>query len=335
MSDLAESVHRIASETGFSGVVRIDRGDEPPWSHAYGWAHRGFRHLNSDDTQFAIASGGKGFTALAVVGLIVDGALSLDTTARSMLGDDLPLIADDVTIGHLLAHRSGIGDYIDEEDETLASNDYVLASPVHELATTEAFLTELDGYPMKFPAGERFSYCNGGYVVLALIAERAGGAGYHDLVRERVLAPAGMTDTGFLRSDEASGRMAVGYLDDSGLRSNVLHLPVRGNGDGGIYTTAADIHVFWHAFFDGRIVPQKWVEEMTRPHSDVPEEESRHGLGFWLAETGSAVKLIGGDAGVAFYSVHDHTVPSTWTVISNVTGGAWSMARHLATVLED
>lgn len=335
MNDIAGSVHRLASETGFSGVVRIDRGDDPPFSEAYGMAHRGYQRPNTDDTQFAIASGGKGFTALAVVSLIVDGALSLDTTARSILGEDLPLIADDVTVEHLLAHRSGIGDYIDEEDESLDSNAYVLRSPVHQLATTEAFLPELDGYPTKFPAGERFSYCNGGYVVLALIAERASGDGYHDLVRERVLEPAGLADTGFLRSDESSGRMAVGYLHADGLRSNVLHLPVRGNGDGGIYTTAADMHAFWHAFSAGRIVPEAWVAEMTRPHSEVPEEAPRYGLGFWLAEEGPSVKLVGGDAGVAFYSVHDHTVPSTWTVISNVTGGAWPMARQLSSVIGD
>lgn len=300
---------------------------------AHGLAHRGFQHPNTDVTQFAIASGGKGFTALAVVSLIVDGALSLDTTARSLLGDDLPLIADDVTVEHLLAHRSGIGDYIDEDNETLDSNDYVLVSPVHELATTEAFLAEVDGHPKKFKAGERFSYCNGGYIVLALIAERASGLDYHDLVRERVLVPAGLVDTGFWRSDEPSGRMAVGYLYPDGLRTNVHHLPVRGNGDGGIYTTATDIHTFWAALHDGRIVPAEWVAEMTRPYSEVPEKASRYGLGFWLGETGTAVELVGGDAGVSFYSVHDHTVPSTWTVISNTTTGAWPMVRHLSSVL--
>ena len=49
--------------------------------------------------------------------LIEDGTLELDTTARSLLGDDLPLIDDEVTVEHLLAHRSGIGDYLDEDDD--------------------------------------------------------------------------------------------------------------------------------------------------------------------------------------------------------------------------
>jgi CubicO group peptidase (beta-lactamase class C family) len=333
MLDVTESVRRVASESGLSGVIRIDQGDDALLSEAYGLAHRGFQLPNRVDTQFSIASGGKGFTALAVVSLIVEGLLSLDTTARSVLGTDLPLIADDVTVEHLLGHRSGIGDYIDEEDEDLASNDYVLVSPVHELATTEAFLPEVDGHPTKFVAGERFSYCNGGYIVLALIAERASGTPYYDLVKERVLVPAGMADTGFLRSDEPSGGMALGYLHLDGLRTNLLHLPVRGNGDGGIYTTVSDMHTFWNAFADGRIVPNDWVVEMTRPHSVVPEENARYGLGFWLAETGPAVKLVGGDAGVSFCSVHHPTSRLTWTVISNTTDGAWPMVKHLLSVL--
>jgi len=151
--------------------------------------------------------------------------------------------------------------------------------PVHELATTEQYLTVLDGHPTVFPAGERFAYCNGGYVVLALIAERASGAPFDDLVHRRVCDPAGLVDTGFLRSDELPGRAALGYLTDDGPRTNVFHLPVRGSGDGGIYSTAADISSLWQALFEGRIVSSEWVAEMVRPRSDVPEESKRYGLG--------------------------------------------------------
>lgn len=333
MSDLSESVRKIASETGFSGVVRCDQGDGTQHLEAYGWAHRGFGVPNTVDTQFATASGGKTFTALAVVSLIVDGVFSLDTAARSLLGDDLPLIADDVTVGQLLAHRSGIGDYLDEEDEGMDLSDYLLASPVHKLDTTEAFLPELDGYPTKFKAGDRFGYCNSGYMVLAVIAERASGVPYHDLIHKRALDPAGLADTAFLRSDEPSGRMALGYLADEGHRTNLLHLPVRGNGDGGIYTTASDMHTFWDSFMGGRIVPGEWVTEMTRPHSDVPEDSARYGLGFWLSETGPAVRMVGGDTGVSFYSSHDPTTRWTWTVISNTTEGAWPVVKHLLDLL--
>ena len=333
MNGLEASVDRVAAESGFSGVVRVDRRDRgAEFAKAYGLAHRGHQIATTVDTQFAIASGGKGLTALTVVSLIEAGVLDAATTARSVLGNDLPLIGEEVTVEQLLAHRSGIGDYVDEEAGGEIT-DYVLPVPVHELATTEQFLRVLDGYPAKFPPGERFSYCNSGYVVLALIAERASGIPFRDLVRQRVCEPAGMRDTEFLRSDELPGRAALGYLATDGLRTNVLHLPVRGSGDGGVYSTAADIHAMWAALFAGRIVSTDWVAEMVRPRSDVPAESMRYGLGFWLHEAREAVMLEGYDAGVSFRTVHDPEAGCTHTVLSNTSEGAWPITRHLDSLL--
>jgi CubicO group peptidase (beta-lactamase class C family) len=319
-------IDKIAEETGFSGVVWIDRAGQIEFAKAYGLANRTYGVPNTVDTRFGIASGSKGFTALAVLSLVRDGALGLDTTARSLLGRDLPLIADDVTVEHLLTHTSGIGDYLDEEVDTEITDYFIGAA--HELTTTEAFLPLLDGHPTKFRAGERFGYCNGGFVVLALLAERAGGAGYHDLVRERVLRPAGMTRTDFLRSDELPADAAVGYLPLDGVnRSNVFHLPVLATGDGGIHTTAADISTFWRAFFAGDIVDS--VEEVVRPRCAVPQESMRYGLGFWLHESTDTVMLVGYDAGASFKSTHDPHTGTTCTVLSNTSPGAWPIARAL------
>jgi CubicO group peptidase (beta-lactamase class C family) len=296
---------------------------------AYGLAHRGYEIPNTVDTRFATASVTKGLTALAVVSLIEEGLLELSTTARSVLGADLPLIGDDVTVEHLLSHRSGIGDYLDEDVEQDLS-DYLMPVPVHELATAEQYLAVLDGFPAKFAPGERFAYCNGGYVVLALIAERASGVSYYDLVRRRVCEPAGLEDTAFLRSDELPGRTAVGYLElDGRWRSHVFHLPVRGVGDGGVYSTAADLGALWQAFFANRIVSADWVRAMVRPCSDVPPSR-RYGLGFWLHATSDAVFLEGCDAGVSCRTVHDPRDGVTHTVVSNTTDGAWPLARFLA-----
>ena len=331
MADLENEIDELAAETAFAGVVRVESPDGIELEKAYGFAHRGYEIPNRTDTQFGIASGVKGMTALAVASLIEEGALELSTTARSVLGDDLPLIRDDVTVEHLLAHRSGIGDYLDEEDESLELSDYVMPVPVHELATTEQYLAVLDGHPQKFEPDERFAYCNGGYVVLALVAERVAGIPFHDLVAQRVCEPAGMADTEFLRSDELPGRAALGYLEIAGVwRSNVFHLPVRGTGDGGIYTTVADVNGFWSALFAGRIVPNEVVAEMIRPRSELPSSSMRYGLGFWLHGTTGAVILEGSDAGVSFRSVHDPDTHITHTVVSNTSGGAWPIARHLS-----
>jgi CubicO group peptidase (beta-lactamase class C family) len=322
-------VEEAANGSGFSGVVRVDRARETLLSAAYGFADRAHRIPNTVETQYATASGTKTLTALAVMALVERGTLALDTTARSLLGDDLPLVADDVTVEHLLAHRSGIGDYFDE-DAVTDITDHVMPVPVHELATTEQYLTVLDGHETRFPAGERFSYNNGGYVVLALLAERASGVGFHDLVRTLVCEPAGMVDTAFLRSDELPGRAAIGYLTADGLRTNVLHLPVAGSGDGGAYSTAADLHRLWEALHAGRVVSPETLADMLRPHSDWPEENSRYGLGFHLHATTDTAWLEGYDAGVSFASVHRRSSATTYTVISNWTDGAWPIVRAIS-----
>jgi CubicO group peptidase (beta-lactamase class C family) len=333
MQPLARAVDAIAGEIGFAGVVAVERGGEVECAKAYGYAHRAYGIPNTVDTRFAIASGSKGLTALTVVSLIEEGALRLSTPVRSVLGGDLPLIGDDVTVEHLLAHRSGIGDYVDEEAGHEIT-DHVLAVPVHELATTEQYLAVLDGHPAKFAAGERFSYCNGGYVVLALIAERVGGAPFHELVRHRVCAPAGMNDSGFFRADELPERTAIGYLPIDGVsRSNVFHLPVRGNGDGGLYSTVADISGFWRALFAGKIVSGRRLAEMTRPRGDMTQASRRYGLGFWLHPSSAVVMLEGYDAGVSFRSVHDPASQLTHTVISNSSDGAWPVTRRLDELL--
>jgi len=332
VDELVETVDRIALETSFSGAVRVDDGEDVRLAKAYGFADRGHRIANTIDTRFAIASGAKGLTALTVVSLIEDGLLDWATTARSVLGPDLPLIDDGVTIEQLLAHRSGIGDYLDE-NEGRPVTDYALPVPVHELATTEQYLAVLDGRPSLFEPDERFSYCNGGYVVLALIAERTTGIPFHELMTRRVCERAGMGDTEFLRSDELPGRAALGYLSVDGARTNVFHLPVRGSGDGGIYSTVADVHAFWSALFDGRIVSPAAVAGVVGPRSEAPSAKMRYGLGFWLHPSGSAVALEGYDAGVSFRSVHDPGSKITHTVVANWSDGAWPLARHLDEVL--
>lgn len=334
MERLERTVGSLAEEKRFSGVVRVDRGGDIELEAAFGLAERGLGVENGVGTRFGVASATKGLTALTVMRLVEAGVLTLDTAVRPVLGEDLPEVDDRVTVEQLLAHRSGIGDYIDE-DAGGEPTDYVLPVPVHALADTESYLTVLTGHPQKYPPGERFSYCNSGYVVLALVAERATGTGFHELVERHVTGPAGMVDTAFLRSDELPGSAARGYLETQGLRTNVLHLPVRGSGDGGVYSTVADVHRLWRAMLGGDIVGAEQVAEMLRPRSDVPEERRRYGLGFWLHATRDAVLLEGLDAGVSFRSVHDPSTDTTFTVVSNTTFGAWPLARLLGETLLD
>ncbi len=325
---LAASLDAAIVDTGFSGAVRVARRGETIYEGAAGWADRAHEIANTPTTRFGIASGVKGFTALAVMALVGEGSLTLDTTVRSVLGDELELIDPAVTVRHLLTHTSGIGDYVDESENDV--DDYVLGVPVHQLATTHDYLAVLRGHPMVDAVGERFRYCNGGFVILALVVEAVTGRLYPDVVAERVWVPAGMTDTAFVRTDQLPGDVAIGYVDGAdGWRTNQLHLPVSGSGDGGASSTLVDFGRFWAALFDGAIVPDEVVAEMVRPHQDAPEQAMRYGLGFWLRADGDTVMLEGCDAGVSFRSADSPGSGRGYTVMSNTTDGAWPLVRLL------
>ena len=142
------------------------------------------------------------------------------------------------------------------------------------------------------------------------------------------------TGTAFLRSDELPADTALGYLFDEGDRTNVLHLPVRGNGDGGIYSSVDDLHTFWRALVGGRIVGPELVQTMTTPRSEVPEEGLRHGLGCYRHATGPAILVEGYDAGVSMRSIHDPATRTTATVVANSSEGAWGVAGQLLSLFD-
>ena len=328
-TSLVQEIQALVAD-GFAGTVRLDVGGETVVRAGFGLADRGRGLPMTPETRLAMASGSKTLTALAVLSLVDEGVLSLADTARSLLGDDLPLVADDVTIEHLLSHRSGIGDYLDEDSEVDLS-DYPMPISVHRLDHTEAFVPLLDGHPTKFPAGSDFSYCNGGFVILALIAERASGTPFPQLVRERVCVPGGLGATGYPRSDALPGDAALGYVEvDKEWRTNVFHLPVCGSGDGGAFTTVDDMHRFWPALLDGRIVSAPVVQDMLRPRSLPDESGATYGLGLWLDPADGSLQLVGEDAGASFTSVHFPRDQVTWTVLANTMGAAWPVHRIVA-----
>ena len=233
MRDLVDAVDAAVRESRFSGVVRVSAGGVRVLEGAYGFADRRHAARMRPDTQLAIASGTKALTAVTTMSLIQEGLLTLGTSVRTLLGDDLPLVGDAVTVEHLLAHRSGIGDYLDES-EGLDRNAYLMPVPVHEFACTADYLPVLDGHPPKFSPGSSFSYCNAGYVVLALVLERVAGAPFQTWYETGCASPPACTPLSSCAPTSYRGAAATGYLPAGvGLRTNVFHLPVLGSGDGG------------------------------------------------------------------------------------------------------
>ena len=109
-----------------------------------------------------------------VASLVEEGALELSTTARSVLGDDLPLIDDAVTVEHLLSHRSGIGDYLDEDAGWI---DHGLrdAGSRPRARLDRGYLAVLDGHPNGLRTGR----------ALRVLQRRLRGAGVDRRADER------------------------------------------------------------------------------------------------------------------------------------------------------
>ncbi|MGE0308901.1 MAG: serine hydrolase domain-containing protein, partial [Acidimicrobiia bacterium] len=182
--------------------------------------------------------------------------------------------------------------------------------------------------PARSAPGVMFQYNNAGFALLALLAEHVAGMPYVDLVQRHVFTPAGMSHSAVLRYDELDGDVAVGYMERDGLKTNVHAVPNCGIGDGGLFTTVADMVRLWQALDNGILVSTDIVSLMTSPHGRTPHGIP-YGLGFWLDPVTDAVTLEGYDHGISFRSVHRPSTAVTWTVASNWTDGAWPLADEL------
>ncbi len=279
----------------------------------------------SETTRFATASAAKGITALVIASLVSDGSLSLDTRVRPILGDALPHLHPEVTIRHLMGHRSGVGDYFpeDEEDDPEVVD---LGVPQTTLDSVDAHLALVAKIPTTADPGGEFVYNNSGFVVLGAIAERVAGAALHDLAHGRVFEPAGMTRSSIPRMSTLGTDVAIGRLADG--RPHTEFVPERGGGDGGLVTTVADLDRLWRALRSGVVVPTELVDELWTDQR--PGEASiGYGLGFWVHRGRDVVRLEGMDAGISMVSCHDLDTATTMSIISTTTSGAWPVVRVL------
>ena len=109
----------------------------------------------------------------------------------------------------------------------------------------------------------------------------------------------------------------------------MFHLPVLGSGDGGIYSTGADIGALWRAFVDGRVVSPELVGQMLTPRRGSGPDVLEYGLGVWLYPDGEVLEIHGYDAGVSFYSLHHPATATTCTAISNTGEGTSALEELL------
>lgn len=322
MNTLIQSIERAAVKEEFSGVISVSRDGSVLFNQAFGYRHMKDRLPNTTGTKFGIASGTKLFTALGIGVLIERGLLSLDTAVGEIDPAYTGFIDESATIQHLLTHTSGIYDYYDEEIEQDFDH-FSVEIPWSELETPGDYYPLFQGKAMKFPPGERWSYSNGGYVFLGILIEKISGLLYRDFIHEHVLLPAGMQDSGFYAFNDLPENTASGYFADR-KTTNIYQLPLRGGGDGGMYTTSADLVTFWERLFSSRILSEELTATCLKTHSTL-SDTTGYGCGIYKRLDDSLYWISGGDAGVGFYSGYQVKQKRTINMLSNITNGEEGM----------
>jgi CubicO group peptidase (beta-lactamase class C family) len=251
-----------------SASVLVLQDGVPLLRRSYGLANLEERTAATPQTNYRLASITKQFTASAILLLAEDGKLALDDRIRTWL-PTLPETDDAITIRHLLTHTGGLIDYEDIMPESPASppapasasalpptSDEVVDDPRLQLRDIDV-LHLLEKEPrLYFAPGTNYRYSNGGYSMLALIAERASGKRFQDFLRERIFEPLGMHDTlAYVAEGPAVPHRAYGYTETNGnWRRTDQSLTSAVLGDGGIYSSIDDLAKWDAAAYDNRLL---------------------------------------------------------------------------------
>ena len=338
-AQLVETCKTSTELHAFSGVISIRQKGSVLYEQATGYADRSNKVENTVGTRFGIASGTKFFTALAIGKLIAAQKLSFATKLKDCLAVNFPHYSPEITIRHLLTHTSGIPDYYDEEKITDFDH-FAPSLPCYELHGPRDYLAVFPDEAMKFPPGARFSYSNGGYILLGVVIEELTGLKYQEFVEQAIFKAIGMNQSGYFAFNQLPERTALGYIEEAGgWRTNIYNLPIVGASDGGAFTTVHDLATLWQAFWEGGILPQELVEIYAAPYvkAETEGEHTYYGHGLWLSEVAGRkrqVYITGCDAGVSFRSSVNRDDDLLITVISNTTHGAWPVLRDIHMALK-
>ena len=238
-------VTKLAAAGEFSGVVLVARAGEPVFLRAYGLADREKQIPNTVRTRFNIGSINKAFTQAAIRQLVGEGRLAYSDTLGRFFPEYPQAVSRSATIEQLLGHRGGLADFFGPE--------FTRADKARFTSNADYFRF-VSALPPLFAPGEREQYCNGCYIALGAIVERVSGMRYEQYVAEKVFAPAGMTSTGYPRSDRPEPDIAQGYTRRGGgsLTNNIEMHGVTGSAAGGGYSTAPDLLAYVKAVRSGR-----------------------------------------------------------------------------------
>lgn len=240
---------------GFSGTVLLLKDGEEVLSKGFGLADREHGYRNEIGTIYDIASMSKSFTAVATLRLVEAGRLSLDDPISKYL-EGLPADKQAITVRQLLSHTAGLdGDFPFK----------VFDGTYFEDVGKDEALKRILEIPLIQEPGKRYAYSNIGYVLLAGVVEEVAGKPFQEVIREEILKPTGLTQTGFRGSGMPASPehlIAIGYEAD---RKTEDPRTISGSswhdmGGGGMVSTTRDVSMFLTSLVQGRLLSEETLK---------------------------------------------------------------------------
>ena len=272
------------------------------------------------DTRFQIGSISKVFTATAIMTLVDEGKLDLDTPVTAWV-PDLPLARkaglETLTPRHLLNHTTGFeGDVFFDT----GAGDDALAKGMERFAGIRQWTVP----------GEVFAYCNTGFYLAGRLIEVVTGQRCEDAITERVIAPLGLDQTGFASADLVTVPTASGHTLKSRDAGYAVYrpwaLPRVVNAAGGIVSTVGDLLDFAEAHLRGgkrngtRILSSASTRAMRERTSRQGAIDVGFGIGWNLQQVGG-VALAGHGGATNGFRAHLVTVPERGFALAMLTNG--------------
>ncbi|MBU2971020.1 beta-lactamase family protein [Pseudoalteromonas sp. C2R02] len=257
--DKAIEIEKFVSEfhniKEFNGTVLVSQNNKVIFEKAYGFANFEWDIKNTLDTKFRIASLTKQFTAMLIMQLVEENVLKLDAPISEYLKDFRKDIGDKVTIHHLLNHTSGIPNYLRIKNfrKDISRNNYSVAEFIKKFCSDD----------LDFEPGSDFRYSNSGYFILGSIIEKVTKKTYENVLRENILDPLGMKNTGYDNSSVIIKNRASGY--DKTLNGYVntgyldMSIPYAA---GSMYSTVRDLSLWDNALYTESLLSVNSIKKM-------------------------------------------------------------------------
>jgi D-alanyl-D-alanine carboxypeptidase len=266
-------VQAVLQHTDTPGAtIAIIKAGQLVYRHAYGLRDQQQRLPVTQDTWFEIGSITKQFTAAAILQLQEAGKLNIDDTLATYL-PDAPH-AKEITLRQMLSHTSGLPEYLDGPDV-----EQMAVRP----ATLEQLLARIQGKPLDFAPGSRWSYSNTGYVLLGRVIELLSHETYDHYIKTHLLDVAGMAHTYTLTDEAQLNPMAVGYRHTDGKleRAPTIHATV-GRAAGDLVSTTSDLEKWNQALTSGKIISAADYALMSTSVMTTEKGSADYGFGLFV-----------------------------------------------------